>query len=82
MTTPSVDLQQAKNNPGEVFADPADVLTHPGLSRDAKIEILRQWEVDARLLATAENENMQGGERNRLGAVVIALLMLEDDRPH
>jgi hypothetical protein len=79
METQNVDLKQAKMNPSKVFAEPAEVLAHPGLSREAKIEILRQWETDARLLQTAEDENMSGGERSHLGAVVSALLVLEDE---
>jgi hypothetical protein len=79
MHSQSLDLKQAKTSPSRVFAEPADVLTHPDLSRETKIEILRQWEIDARLLSEAENENMAGGESSHLGKVVSALLALEDE---
>jgi hypothetical protein len=75
----AIDVKQAKSNPSKVFANPTDVLTHPELSRDTKIEILRQWETDARLLSVAEDENMGGGEGSRLGAVVSALIALDDE---
>lgn len=75
-----VDLKEAKSNPSKVFQRPADVLTHPDLSRDAKLAILRQWETDARLLQVAEEENMTGGERSHLGSVISALLALGDER--
>ena len=66
-------------NPSKYFKAPAEVLLHSELTRKAKIDILRQWETDARLLATAEAENLQGGEPNGLGAVVNALIALGDE---
>jgi len=80
MQPQTIDLKQAKANPSRVFNDPQEVVARPDLTRETKIEILRQWETDARLLATAENENMAGGEGNRLGAVVKALIELGDER--
>ena len=79
MQEQAIDLKKAKTSPSQVFEDPSEVLTHPELSREAKLEILRQWEIDARLLAEAENENMTGGESSHLGHVVSALLALEDE---
>ena len=80
----SLDLGAAKSNPSKYFDTPQDVLVHPRLSRTAKLDILRAWEVDARLLATAEDENMAAGESSHLGAVVSALIALgdEDKEPH
>jgi hypothetical protein len=77
MDRETIDLKTAKANPSKVFSCPRDVLVHPDLSREAKREILRQWETDAQLLSTAENENMMGGEGNHLSAVKSALLALE-----
>jgi len=77
-----VDVKAAKTNPSKYFASPQDVLCHTGLSREAKIEILRQWEVDARLMSVAEEENMTDGEHSHLGAVVSALIALDDERKH
>ncbi len=78
------DLGAAKTNPSKYFDHPKDVLVHPRLSRDSKLDILRSWETDARQLATAEEENMTDGESSRLGAVVSALIALgdEDKDPH
>lgn len=78
--THMLDIKAAKINPSKFFASPKDVLVHPGLSRDAKIDILRAWEVDARLMSVAEEENMTDGERSHLGAVVSALIALDDER--
>ena len=75
----AIDLNKAKANPSKIFAHPTDVLAHPELPREIKLEILRQWETDARLLAVADDENMQGGEHSHLGAVVSALLALGDE---
>ncbi len=75
----AIDIKQAKSNPSKIFGRPTDVLTQPDLSRETKIEILRQWETDARLLSVAEDESMGGGEGSQLGAVVSALIALDDE---
>ncbi len=79
MPDTQLNIADAKVNPSKYFQHPKDVLVHPGLSRDAKIDILRAWEVDARLLQTAEEENMTSGENAHLGSIVSALLALEDE---
>lgn len=79
MSRTPLNVAEAKLNPSKFFTHPKDVLTHPGLSREAKLEILRQWEVDARLMAVAEEENMTAGESGHLGAIVSALLVIEDE---
>ncbi len=77
--THQFDLKAAKANPSKFFSTPKEVLVHPELSRTSKLDILHQWEVDARLLSVAEEENMQDGESSQLGAVVSALLALNDE---
>jgi hypothetical protein len=77
--THMLDIKAAKTNPSKYFQSPKEVLIHPSLSREAKIDILRQWEVDARLLSTAEEESMTDGEHSHLGAVVSALIALDDE---
>ncbi len=72
------DIHAAKTNPSKFFTSPREVLAHPALSHAAKIDILRQWETDARLMAVAEEENLSGGEASQLGAVVNALISLGD----
>lgn len=79
MTETQLDLTAAKLNPSKFFKHPKDVLVHPDLSRKAKLDILHQWEVDARLLQVAEEENMTAGETSHLGAIVSALLALDDE---
>jgi hypothetical protein len=74
-----LDIKAAKTNPSKFFETPKQVLVHPDLSRETKIDILRQWETDARLLSVAEEENMTDGESSHLGAVVSALLALGDE---
>jgi len=79
MDTQKLDVSAALTNPSKFFEKPQDVLVHPGLSRDTKLEILRQWEVDARLLQVAEEENMTDGESSHLGSIVCALIALDDE---
>jgi hypothetical protein len=76
----SLNLEAAKTNPSKFFDNPKEVLLHPDLSRKNKIDILRQWEVDARLMSVAEEENMTAGESSHLGAVVTALIALDDEK--
>ena len=79
MDQAQLNIAEAKVNPSKFFKHPKDVLVHSGLSRQAKLDILRQWEVDARLMAVAEEENMTSGENGHLGAIVSALLALNDE---
>ncbi|GIW72156.1 MAG: hypothetical protein KatS3mg102_1698 [Planctomycetota bacterium] len=53
-----IDLEAALRDPASVFATPEEVLRHPELAREHKIEILRRWEYDAREMQVAEEENM------------------------
>jgi hypothetical protein len=62
--------------PTKEFARPADVLRAAHLSRDQKIAVLKQWELDARLLQTASEEGMGGGEPSMLAEVKTALAAL------
>lgn len=68
-----MDLQQAMDDPASYFAAPADVVQSGELSRAQKIQILRRWEYDARLLEVAQEENMRGGTTSRLADVLDAL---------
>ena len=78
--THMLDVKAAKTNPSKYFHTPKEVLIHPELSRTNKIDILRQWEVDARLMSVAEEESMGDGEHSHLGAVVSALIALDDEK--
>ena len=77
--TSPIDIDAALANPSAYFAQPRDVLAHPGLPRELQLKLLRQWEQDARGLAEAESEGMGGGEESMLGKVREALRAL--DRP-
>jgi len=70
---PHLNLQMALLDPKAFFAEPKDILTHPALSRDTKLALLRQWELDARNLSTAEYEGMGGGEESMLARVEQAI---------
>lgn len=77
------ELDQALAQPWSVYDSPEDVLADTRLSDAQKRRILESWERDARELAVAEEENMGGGEPNRLDAVLQALTKLPapDERP-
>lgn len=70
------DLQAMLRDPAAVFRTPSDVLDRPGLTCDERLEILRQWERDARGLAVAEEEGMGGGEESLLSRVRLAIARL------
>jgi hypothetical protein len=55
-----MDFEKAKLNPAAVFKSPQEVVSIQELSREQKIEILRRWEQDARLMEVAEEESMPG----------------------
>jgi len=60
----SEDKKKALTNPSSVFRHPADVVDSAELGRDDKTKILKQWELDARLLQVATEEGMSGGEHS------------------
>lgn len=68
-----MNLQQALDDPSSCFANPADVVRSDEISDVEKIQILRRWEYDARLLEVAQEENMMGGSASRLADVLDAL---------
>ena len=67
------DFDAALADPGAVFAKPQAIVDDPRLSREAKIKLLRQWELDALGLSVAEYEGMTGGEESMLSRVRRAL---------
>ena len=69
---------QAKTEkPHEHFDDPQQVVADPALSKQDKLEALETLEQDARLLATATEEGMTGGEQSNLRDVLSAKKALE-----
>ncbi|MGH7832815.1 MAG: hypothetical protein ACREQK_04170 [Candidatus Binatia bacterium] len=55
-----MDMDKAMTNPAAVFKEPEQVISAADLSPEQKIEILRRWEYDARLLQVADEESMTG----------------------
>ncbi len=77
-----LDVELALTDPAKVFCDPNEVLGCDLLTREQKIDVLRRWEMDARLLAVAEEEGMTGGESSKLHSVGKALLAIGEDKDH
>jgi hypothetical protein len=73
-----IDVDAALLDPRAFFAQPQDVVSHPQLSREIKLKLLRQWKQNALSLAVAEGEGMGGGEESMLGRVEAALRALGD----
>jgi hypothetical protein len=71
-----IDIEAALVNPSAFFAQPKDIARHPDLPHEIKVELLQQWERDARSLAVAEEEGMTGGEESMLGRVRHAIQAL------
>lgn len=76
-----IDIDRAKQNPSKYFDRPSDVVTAPGLERQQRIDILRQWEYDARQLEVATEENMgaDGNGSDRLHEIHEALQAIGSD---
>jgi len=74
-----VDFEKALLDPSTAFGTPDNVLSAREFTHEQKVRILREWEEDARLLMTAAEENMGGGEGARLGEVHEALRALGID---
>ena len=77
VTLTKQELAEALTSPVSVFDLPLEVVACPGLSREQKIEILKRWELDARALQRATDENMGGGEPPLLDEVNRAVMMLD-----
>ena len=80
----SEDKKKALSNPSSVFKHPADVVGCKDLDKKEKAAILKQWELDARLLQVATEEGMTEGERSLFAEVKSAqekldLPTLEED---
>jgi hypothetical protein len=74
----SEDKARALSNPSSLFKRPSEVVSCAELSRAEKAEILKQWELDSRLLQVATEEGMEGeSDRSLLSEVKAAQQMLE-----
>ena len=72
-----MDFEKAKLNPAAVFKSPQEIVSIQELSREQKIEILQQWEQDARLMEVAEEESMPGPQPKLLQPIRDALHNLD-----
>ena len=68
--------KKATDDPSRAFSSPRAVVESE-LPREEKIRILRSWELDARRLLESAEENMTGGEKDRLPESQRALRELE-----
>lgn len=64
--------KKAIDDPSLAFNSPREVV-ESDLPREEKIKILRSWELDQRRLLESAEENMAGGEKDRLPEVLRAL---------
>ncbi len=76
-----VDLQRALNDPAGMFKDPDAVVRHPGLTREQKVQILNNWQLDASRLEGSEGEGMMGEGAPMLHRVRMALAALMKQQP-
>ena len=57
-----IDLEHALNDPADLFENPDAVVHHPTLTREQKVQILNNWQLDASRL-----EGSEGGGHERRG---------------
>ncbi len=67
------EFEKALQNPQDSYTEPKNVITDKKLTKEQKLQILKQWEYDARELMVAEEENMQGEAANILQQVLHAI---------
>ncbi len=73
-------FKSALVNPADAYGDPNQVVNDRSLTRAQKLKILQEWELDARQLSVAEEENMTGGEESMVGRVSRAILALGGEK--
>ena len=74
------DLERALNDPAGLFENPDAVVHHPALTREQKIQILNNWQLDASRLEGSEGEGMLGEGAPMLHRVHVALAALTGQR--
>ena len=74
-----IDISKALSDPSSVFRFPKEVLDNTDLDNATKLQILNQWELDARELAVAEEENMVGDGPSMLSRVLRAKAVIVDN---
>jgi hypothetical protein len=72
-----IDIEKALADPALVFEVPENVVQNGELSREQKIAILWQWDLDARRMQVTDEESPNtDGKPARLGTVLEALRTL------
>ena len=71
------EIEQALVSPASIFDAPEEIVISAALTRMMKIDLLKRWELDARALERATEENMSGGEASPIDAVNDALMKLD-----
>ena len=71
-----IDLVRALNDPAGLFGSPDAVVHHPTLTRGQKIQILKNWQLDASRLEGSEGEGMIGDDAPMLHRVSKAIAVL------
>lgn len=71
-----INLEQALRDPADLFESPDAVVRHPALTREQKVQILKNWQLDASRLEASEGEGMGGEDAPMLHRVRIALAAL------
>lgn len=77
----AIDFDAALTDPSRHFDTPDQVLDAAGLEPEQRLRLLRQWELDERLMSVATEENMEGDGGTLLADVHQALTRLREDHP-
>ena len=72
-------FHQALGDVSSVFSTPQAILQAPDLTRQQKVERLKQWETDLRLLMVASEENMTGDAPGRTAELLRQVLDCLDE---
>jgi hypothetical protein len=67
-------FQQALGDVSKIFRTPQAVLEASDLNTQQKIDLLKQWETDLRLLMVASEENMTGNVPGRTAELLQQVL--------
>ncbi|OZB03826.1 MAG: hypothetical protein B7X54_09115 [Idiomarina sp. 34-48-12] len=73
-------LDAILRDPSAVYDKPDDILSDSNLNDDEKLEVLEQWEFDARELQVAADENMPGQQETPLDEILAAKKKLKSRR--
>ena len=77
----TLDLQQAKLDPGSIFKSVNQIVISKELSLQQKIDLLERWAYDEKELAVAEEENMLCTSKcdysDKLAEIIKAIILLK-----